>query len=187
MQPHPEGGWYVQTFQRCGGRSTRGHSTAIYYLLERGERSHWHRVRDAAEVWHYYAGAPLALSIAEDGMAAKPSRLGPTSSTANGRRRSFLPTGGNRRPRLAHRRLLAARYRRASIFRHSKWRRRIGNRRRRDPYSAGARLCRRSRKMTSLAARTAPPVTNRQASAMRQDGSAKPKSIRISVDSTGAA
>jgi uncharacterized protein len=76
MQRHPEGGWYIQTFKDVAG-GARGHSTAIYYLLERGERSHWHRVRDAAEVWHYYAGAPLALTIAENGKAAKRVTLGP--------------------------------------------------------------------------------------------------------------
>ncbi|MGH6810385.1 MAG: cupin domain-containing protein [Ensifer adhaerens] len=73
---HPEGGWYVQTF-RDGNGGPRGHSTAIYYLLERGERSHWHRVRDAAEIWHHYAGAPLELSIAAEGAPATVLRLGP--------------------------------------------------------------------------------------------------------------
>lgn len=62
MQRHPEGGWYVETFRDARG-GTRAHSTAIYYLLEAGERSHWHRVRDAAEVWHFYAGDPLLLSL----------------------------------------------------------------------------------------------------------------------------
>jgi len=65
MQPHPEGGWYARTFEdqntSAGGRSR---STAIYYLLEEGEASHWHRV-DAVEVWHFYAGAPLRLSISD--------------------------------------------------------------------------------------------------------------------------
>ena len=75
MQRHPEGGWYIQTFKDVAG-GARGHSTAIYYLLERGERSHWHRVRDATEVWHFYAGAPLALSIAEDGKPATSVTLG---------------------------------------------------------------------------------------------------------------
>lgn len=75
MQPHPEGGWYVETFRDdAGGR--RGHSTAIYYLLEAGDRSHWHRVRDAAEVWHHYAGAPLELGMAKDGEPAKTVTLG---------------------------------------------------------------------------------------------------------------
>lgn len=63
LTPHPEGGWFVETF-RDAPAGGRGHSTAIYFLLRAGERSHWHRVRDAAEVWHFYAGAPLALSIA---------------------------------------------------------------------------------------------------------------------------
>ncbi|WP_420134470.1 cupin domain-containing protein [Rhodopseudomonas sp.] len=66
LQPHPEGGHYRETFRdtRCdlGGRSF---STAIYFLLARGERSHWHRI-DAVEIWHYYAGAPLTLQIADD-------------------------------------------------------------------------------------------------------------------------
>ena len=44
-------------------------STAIYFLLARGERSHWHRV-DAVEIWHYYAGSALTLRIADDGGAA---------------------------------------------------------------------------------------------------------------------
>lgn len=73
---HPEGGWYAETF-RDPGAAPRGHSTAIYYLLEKGERSHWHRVRDAAELWHYYAGAPLELSIAEPERPASKVRLGP--------------------------------------------------------------------------------------------------------------
>ncbi|PDT45452.1 cupin domain-containing protein [Sinorhizobium fredii] len=73
---HPEGGWYAETFRDAHG-GPRGHSTAIYYLLEKGDRSHWHRVRDAAEVWHFYAGAPLELSIAEPGKPAARHRLGP--------------------------------------------------------------------------------------------------------------
>ena len=75
MQPHPEGGWYVETF-RDGQGGKRGHSTAIYYLLQAGERSHWHRVRDAAEVWHHYAGAPLALHRSADGRTSNTIRLG---------------------------------------------------------------------------------------------------------------
>ena len=75
MQQHPEGGWYVQTFRDTSG-GARGHSTAIYYLLARGQRSHWHRVHDAVEVWHYYAGAPLALHRSEDGTASETLTLG---------------------------------------------------------------------------------------------------------------
>jgi len=64
MQRHPEGGWFVETFRdaRDGARAC---STAIYYLLESGDRSHWHRVRDAAEVWHFYAGDPLLLKLSD--------------------------------------------------------------------------------------------------------------------------
>ena len=64
LQPHPEGGHYRETFRDPrivdGGRAA---STAIYFLLARGEKSHWHRV-DAVEIWHYHAGEPLALRIA---------------------------------------------------------------------------------------------------------------------------
>ena len=74
MQRHPEGGWYAETF-RDGDGSDRGASTAIYYLLQAGEKSHWHRVRDAAEVWHYYAGDPLLLKIS-DGTTVEEIRLG---------------------------------------------------------------------------------------------------------------
>ena len=61
LERHPEGGWYRQTFADThpGGRA---HSTLIYYLLEAGDRSAWHRV-DSAEVWHWYAGAPLELKV----------------------------------------------------------------------------------------------------------------------------
>ncbi|MCJ8144927.1 cupin domain-containing protein [Ancylobacter sp. A5.8] len=64
LKPHPEGGYFRETFRDEhrleDGRSA---STAIYFLLPAGERSHWHRV-DAVEIWHWHAGAPLELSIA---------------------------------------------------------------------------------------------------------------------------
>jgi len=60
LKPHPEGGHFRETF-RDGGVE-RATSTAIYFLLAGGERSHWHRI-DAVEVWHWYAGAPLELEI----------------------------------------------------------------------------------------------------------------------------
>lgn len=66
LLPHPEGGHFRETFRDRGGDGGRSLSTAIYYLLRAGEVSHWHRV-DAAEVWHWYAGAPLALSQFLDG------------------------------------------------------------------------------------------------------------------------
>lgn len=64
LAPHPEGGHFREIFRdQRQGESGRAASTAIYFLLAAGERSHWHRI-DAAEVWHFYAGAPLALEIA---------------------------------------------------------------------------------------------------------------------------
>ncbi|RWC61579.1 cupin domain-containing protein [Mesorhizobium sp.] len=65
LKPHPEGGWYAQTFRDSAG-GPRGHSTAIYFLLEQHQVSAWHRVKDAAEVWHFHAGAPLALTMWEE-------------------------------------------------------------------------------------------------------------------------
>jgi len=64
LQRHPEGGWYRETFRDDAPAGERAPSTAIFYLLERGEASAWHRVRDAVEVWHFYAGGPLRLSLA---------------------------------------------------------------------------------------------------------------------------
>ncbi|UGV29142.1 cupin domain-containing protein [Rhodopseudomonas boonkerdii] len=66
LQPHPEGGHYRETFRDTHTDANgRAASTAIYFLLAAGERSHWHRI-DAVEIWHYYAGAPLLLEIADD-------------------------------------------------------------------------------------------------------------------------
>jgi uncharacterized protein len=67
LKPHPEGGHFRETFRDPRQvEPSRAASTAIYFLLARGEHSHWHRV-DAVEIWHWYAGAPLALEIAEQG------------------------------------------------------------------------------------------------------------------------
>jgi hypothetical protein len=76
LERHPEGGWYIQTFRDPEGIDGRAHSTAIFYLLEKGDRSHWHRV-DAVEVWHYYAGAPLELGLSRDGRESRTNTLGP--------------------------------------------------------------------------------------------------------------
>lgn len=89
MQRHPEGGWYVETFRDDHG-APRGHSTAIYYLLQAGERSHWHRVRDAAEVWHFYAGDPLLLKISADGHEMETVTLG-TDLAAGQRPQAVVP------------------------------------------------------------------------------------------------
>jgi predicted cupin superfamily sugar epimerase len=66
LTPHPEGGHFRETFRDPATMNGRAVSTAIYFLLKRGERSHWHRV-DAAEAWHFHAGAPLILSIHDNG------------------------------------------------------------------------------------------------------------------------
>lgn len=73
LQPHPEGGWYRQTWvgPLVEGRAS---GTAILFLLKAGERSHWHRV-DADEIWLWHAGAALVLSTGE--AAAREHRLGP--------------------------------------------------------------------------------------------------------------
>lgn len=72
LQPHPEGGHYRQTWRDSPADGSRGVGTAILFLLAEGERSHWHRV-DAAEMWLWHAGAPLALRIG----TAMEYRLGP--------------------------------------------------------------------------------------------------------------
>ena len=69
MQPHPEGGFYKETFRDDA-------STAIYYLLEAGDHSHWHRVHGSSEIWHHYAGGPLALTLSPNGHDAEAHRLG---------------------------------------------------------------------------------------------------------------
>jgi predicted cupin superfamily sugar epimerase len=76
MRPHPEGGHYVETYrdERDGARAR---SSAIYFLLRAGERSHWHRI-DAAEHWLWHAGAPLTLAIADP--AVREIVLGPDLS-----------------------------------------------------------------------------------------------------------
>lgn len=71
LQPHPEGGWYRQTWMAEAPWGTRPSGTAILFLLAEGERSHWHRV-DADEIWLWHAGAPLILSVSPD--AAGPAR-----------------------------------------------------------------------------------------------------------------
>ncbi len=64
LAPHPEGGHYRQTWVAEAAEGARPAGTCIYFLLKAGERSHWHRV-DATEIWHFHAGAPLVLKLAE--------------------------------------------------------------------------------------------------------------------------
>lgn len=91
MRPHPEGGHYVETFRDGAGHDGRAASTAIYYLLQAGERSHWHRV-DAVEIWHYHAGAALALDLSADGSTQTRHVLG-VDLAAGERPQGLVPTG----------------------------------------------------------------------------------------------
>ena len=90
LAPHPEGGFYRQTW--IAGNPGRATGTCIYFLLDAGQRSHWHRV-DATEIWHFYAGAPLTLHMAEDAAGPKTSQsLGPDLA-AGQRPQLIVPDG----------------------------------------------------------------------------------------------
>jgi predicted cupin superfamily sugar epimerase len=86
LAPHPEGGWYAETWRGDPGPDGRAVGTAIYFLLRAGERSHWHRV-DAAEVWLFHAGAPLELRIDDEVLW-----LGPDLATGQ-RPQAVVPPG----------------------------------------------------------------------------------------------
>jgi predicted cupin superfamily sugar epimerase len=91
LAPHPEGGHYRETFRDAAtDGSGRVASTAIYFLLGAGEVSRWHRV-DAAEAWHWHAGAPLALTIIEEGVR-RAVRLG-ADLAAGERPQAVVPAG----------------------------------------------------------------------------------------------
>jgi hypothetical protein len=76
LEPHPEGGWYRQTWRGAADPGQRPSGSAIYYLLTEDEVSRRHRV-DAAEIWHYYRGAPIELRIAAPDGADAIHVLGP--------------------------------------------------------------------------------------------------------------
>jgi predicted cupin superfamily sugar epimerase len=76
LAPHPEGGWYRETWRADAADGARSGGTAIHFLLEAGQRSHWHTV-DAAEIWLFHSGDPLRLSLAE-------SEAGPVRSVVLG-------------------------------------------------------------------------------------------------------
>jgi predicted cupin superfamily sugar epimerase len=91
LKPHPEGGHYCETLRDSMTYGGRPVSTAIYFLLAAEEISHWHRI-DSIEVWHWYAGAPLALSMYVDGEHIVTVRLG--SDLISGERpQAFIPAG----------------------------------------------------------------------------------------------
>lgn len=91
LAPHPEGGWFRETYSDQASDGTV-RSTAIYFLLCRGERSHWHRVSNAAEVWHHYAGAPIRLHLSADGVTTEEHTLG-LDPTTGGRFQLVVPEG----------------------------------------------------------------------------------------------
>lgn len=79
LAPHPEGGHYREIWRDAPPGGGRAAGTAIYYLLDAGEQSHWHRV-DAAECWHWYAGGPLVLSLSAEGSDSQERLIGPDLS-----------------------------------------------------------------------------------------------------------
>jgi predicted cupin superfamily sugar epimerase len=91
LEPHPEGGHFRETFRDAPLKNGRAHSTAIYFLLKKAERSRWHRV-DAAEVWHWYAGSPLELRTATEG--GTPERYVLGNDLANGQRPQMVVPRG---------------------------------------------------------------------------------------------
>jgi predicted cupin superfamily sugar epimerase len=88
LKPHPEGGWYDETWRAAAAPGERASGTAIYYALTHGQRSHWHRI-DAAETWHFYAGSPLELSLAASDQS-KPETLVLGPDIAAGQRPQVL-------------------------------------------------------------------------------------------------
>jgi len=81
LAPHPEGGWYRETWRATAAPGERAAGTAILFLLEQGQRSHWHKV-DADELWFWHDGAPLDLQIGHERVtldASRPQALVPAS------------------------------------------------------------------------------------------------------------
>ncbi|MGB8841845.1 MAG: cupin domain-containing protein [Aliidongia sp.] len=87
LKPHPEGGFYRETWRDCPAEGGRGSGTAIYYLLAAGEVSAWHRI-DAVEIWHWYGGSPLELRIAATGAGVVSHHLG--NRLGNGERPQII-------------------------------------------------------------------------------------------------
>ncbi len=91
MVPHPEGGWYAETFRAPSGPGKRSAVTAIYFLLQQGQRSHWHTV-DAFEIWLWHAGSAIRLSLSHDGQQTETVSLGPDIA-AGERPQAIVPLG----------------------------------------------------------------------------------------------
>ncbi|MBC7145789.1 MAG: cupin domain-containing protein [Thioclava marina] len=90
LEPHPEGGHYRQTWAAEAAPGERPAGTCIYFLLKAGENSHWHRV-DAAEIWHFHAGAPLTLSVASADTGLKQDLLLGPDVLAGQRPQAIVP------------------------------------------------------------------------------------------------
>ena len=95
LEPHPEGGWFRETWRagvQPGTDGARAAGTAIVFLLKAGEASHWHRV-DAEELWIWQAGDPIELRLAE-GDYAQPTSLRLGADVAGGEApQGVVPTG----------------------------------------------------------------------------------------------
>jgi len=98
LQPHPEGGWFRETY-RGPGRSAaepedgaRDGSTAIYFLLPAGEFSAFHLLRESDELWHHYAGDPVELHTISPGGEYRVDVLGPGLDRAE-RPQVLVPAG----------------------------------------------------------------------------------------------
>jgi uncharacterized protein len=91
LAPHPEGGCYREVFRDLPAAGGRGAATSIYYLLRAGEASAWHRVVDACEIWHHYAGAVLELTVSP-GRGRTLHRLG-ADLAAGERPQAVVPAG----------------------------------------------------------------------------------------------
>lgn len=93
LRPHPEGGWYAETWRADAAGAERPTASAILYLLAAGERSHWHRV-DAAEIWQFSAGEPLELRIwAGDGTPVVTHHLAAGTTDDPGSPQVVVPAG----------------------------------------------------------------------------------------------
>jgi hypothetical protein len=91
MVQHPEGGWYVETFRAPSDPGKRSAVTAIYFLLQEGERSHWHTV-DASEIWLWHAGSAMRLHLSANGRESETILLG-NNFEATERPQAIVPAG----------------------------------------------------------------------------------------------
>jgi uncharacterized protein len=92
LKPHPEGGWYRETWRAEAGEGRRAAASAVLYVIQPGQRSHWNRV-DAHEIWLWHAGDPVDVSIAAgDEAAVRAVRLG-GRITAGDQPQLVIPAG----------------------------------------------------------------------------------------------